>query len=525
MWLKYLRILGILCLGTSTLCAQSGEISGDLSNLYELTLANSPTVKRQQIQNRIAEAARQTAKSQFDYQLASDASISRAGFNLLNADPRRAFAGSEINTNDFLLSAGIQRTFRTGTIANFSLNYQRVADSNPLTIFNENVGAFVADNSTGMSFSITQPLLRGQGREIVTANESLAKLAWESQQENAVFVTAGQLLSTVNAYWQYRSASESYVVYQDNENRVRSVLEITEELVAADKKPTGDLTQIRADLKDKERQTILAAQNLFAARQNLGRSLGLETIASESIGDPVSTFPSVNDQAELPGLESLINLARQKRADIKSIKLLLDQQTLQLKVAENNLKPQVNVTAFANYGGTAMGNGVDRFFNALANNEGRNYQTGIGLGYLFPLNNNFAQAAQLNAQLQFADQETFLRDQIRNIELNVSIAYNNYINSVEAVRKSKQSLDYYEEVFTNEQYKFQNGLTTLLNLILLQERLTFAQLDYIQTQQRFAIAISNLHYETGTLYDGTALDTAEEGPVDISIFYSLPEAQ
>lgn len=524
MWLKYFPLLGALCLGTSTLLAQPGTIDGDLANLYQLTLENSPTVKRQQIQNRIAEAARQTARSQFDYQLIADASISRSGYNLLNADPRRSYIGSEINTNDFLLSTGLQRTFRTGTVVGIGINYQRVADNNPLTVFNEDVGAFVADNSTSTSLNISQPLLRGQGRSIVTAGETLAKLSWESQRENAVFITTGQLLSTINAYWQYRSASEAYAVYQDNENRVRSVLDITEELVAADKKPTGDLTQIQADLKDKERQTILAAQNLFAARQNLGRSLGLETAASEGIGEPVSTFPAINDQENIPSLETLINLARTRRTDLKAINKLLEQQTLQLDVAENNLKPQLNLNAFVNYGGSAMGNGVDRFFRSLSNNEGRNYQTGIGLGYIFPLNNNQAEAAKLNAQLQFADQETFLRDQIRNIELNVNIAYNNYLNSVEAVRKSKQSLDYYEEVFTNEQYKFQNGLTTLLNLILLQERLTFAQLDYIQTQQQFAIAISNLRYETGTLYDGTETNAAET-PVDISIFYSLPEAE
>ena len=503
--------------------SQSALISGDLVSLYQMTLANSPTIKRQQIQNRIAEAGRQTARSQFDYQLSADASISRGGFNLFNADPRRAAIGNQINTNDFLFSTNLSRQFRTGTIASVGVNYQRVADSNPFTAFNEEVGAFVADNSTSTSLSITQPLLRGQGRDIVTAGETLAELSWESQQENATFITSGQLLTTVNAYWQYRSASESYLVYQDNENRVRSVLEITEELVAADRKPTGDMTQIQADLKDKERQTILAAQNLYAARQNLGRSLGIATTESENIGEPVSTFPAITDQAEIPALEDLIRLARSQRADLKSLQKLLEQQTIQLDVAENNLQPQLNVTAFVNYGGAATGNGFDRFFRSLGNEEGRNYQTGLGLGYTFPLQNNLAQAAQLNAQLQFADQETFLRDQIRNIELNVSIAYNNYQNSVEAMRKSKQSLDYYVEVFTNEQYKFQNGLTTLLNLILLQERLTFSQLDYIQAQQRFAIAISNLRYETGTLFDGSMLNT--DAPVDISIFYTLPEPQ
>ncbi|MEM6379978.1 MAG: TolC family protein, partial [Bacteroidota bacterium] len=99
------------------------------------------------------------------------------------------------------------------------------------------------------------------------------------------------------------------------------------------------------------------------------------------------------------------------------------------------------------------------------------------------------------------------------------IAYNNLLNSVEAVKKSEQALRYYENVFENEQIKFQNGLTTLLNLILFQERLTFAQLDYIRNQQQFAIALSNLRYETGTIFSSEVANSQ----FDSAIFYSLPE--
>lgn len=42
---------------------------------------------------------------------------------------------------------------------------------------------------------------------------------------------------------------------------------------------------------------------------------------------------------------------------------------------------------------------------------------------------------------------------------------------------------FYKEAFRNEQEKFQTGLTTLLNVILFQERLTSSELDYLQAQQ------------------------------------------
>ena len=193
-----------------------------------------------------------------------------------------------------------------------------------------------------------------------------------------------------------------------------------------------------------------------------------------------------------------------------------------LEIANNNLKPQLDVSAFVSYGGTDTGNSLTRFFSALGQYEGRNYQAGVGLSYVFPGNNNAAEAALLSNQLQYTDREIQINNQIRNIELNVSIAHNNFLNSIEALTKSKQALNYYEEVFQNEQLKFQTGLTTLLNLIIFQERLTFAQLDYIQNQQQFAVAISNLRYETGTLFTHDQIQT-QNNQIDLDLFYTLPK--
>lgn len=521
MRLKYIYLLGLASLAAVVVHAQSAPMRADLPSLYQHTLSNSPTVQRQQIQNRIAETARQMARSQFDYILLSDLNASRSGYNLLTPDPRRAIVGSDIQTNDLTLSAQLQRSFRSGIRASIGTNYQRIADSYPLTVFNEEVGPFFANNAVSTSFSIVQPLLRGRGREIVTANETIAEKSSESQQDNAAFITSGQLLNTVSSYWQYLGASESLAAYEQNESRIRNLLEVTEQLVAADKKPSGDLIQIRADLSDKERQTVLARQFLFAARQNLGRSLGLSTTASENIGSPESPFPNVEEQTEVPPLSALLETARQQRADLKALHLLLEQQQTQLKLAKNNLKPQLDLRLFGSYGGSAMGNGVDRFFRALTNNEGRQVQLGAGLSFQFPLNNNLAEANLLRTQLQISDQQTLLGDQIRQIELDVSISYNNYLNSVQVVNKARQSLENYKTVFVNEQYKFQQGLTTLLNLILMQERLTYSELDYVQARQQYAIALAQLRFETGTLFNSRNLGTTGQ-VIDASLFYSLP---
>ena len=78
-------------------------------------------------------------------------------------------------------------------------------------------------------------------------------------------------------------------------------------------------------------------------------------------------------------------------------------------------------------------------------------------------------------------------------------------------------MDYYKEVYDNEQIRFQSGLTTLLNVIIFQERLTFAELDYLRAQFQQASAIAELRFRTGinTLLEGRS-DTITD------LFYTLP---
>ena len=61
-------------------------------------------------------------------------------------------------------------------------------------------------------------------------------------------------------------------------------------------------------------------------------------------------------------------------------------------------------------------------------------------------------------------------------------------------------------------------MTILLNLIQFQERLTFAELDYLRAHHKFAIAIVNLRYETGTLL----VSKNRNSNINRSLFFTIP---
>jgi len=523
MCIKKRILFSILTISSFVLFGQT-QIDGDLLLLSELTLDKSPLIQRNGLNIDQAEANFQSQRSAFDYQLSSGYNISKNRLTPFDADPRSQILTGNIETNTSDFSIGLQKRFRTGTILDVRSNYSQVSDNFPINQFGEQVGADISDQASTATIALTQPLLRGNGVKVTTAFEKSAKLDIESARQNFVLNSAFELLQTTRAYWQYVGAFKSLAIFKENENRVRNVLEITEELVKADKRPESDLAQIKADLANQERQTASASQNVYNAKLNLGRTIGLSEDESGTIGDPKNDFPTVLESkfAKDGKSEALLQLARVNRTDIKAQQNTTEALELQLVAAKNSKLPQVDLTGFLTYGGAASGGGFGQYLNAFGNQQGRNRVAGLGITFSLPLNNNLAKANIAQSKIALTDQQIGYNNLIRNIDLNVSIAINNLNNSVLILEKAEESLNYAQDVFRNEQTKFQNGLTTLLNLILFQERLTFAQLEYLQAQQQFATAIVDLRFETGTL-----VSVNENGGVtsiDKNTFYTVPSS-
>ena len=265
----------------------------------------------------------------------------------------------------------------------------------------------------------------------------------------------------------------------------------------------------------------MAEQNLYNARLNLGRVIGIEEEVSRGISDPVDDFPLAEDfgQASKIRLDSLKAVARRYRLDIKANERIEEARNFQLLAATNEKRPILDLSGFLTYGGAAAGGGINQYFHSFGNKQGQNYVVGVGITFSFPVNNNLAKANYTKTRISLSDQQIAMGDLKRNIDLSVSTALNDLLNSISVLNKSKERLIYSEQVFNNEQLRFQNGLTTLLNLIIFQDRLTQSQLEYLQAQQNFSISIIQLRYETGTLIQK---DQAVLPVMDKSMFYSLP---
>ncbi len=494
-----------------TLCifGQSGKedaITSTIANLEELLLSRSPHVKQFILNVAANEATVLLSQSTFDVLLTSDISIRRDRQNLLEMDPLNDFF-SNVRTSSGTFNIGLQKVFRSSTAISTNVSWSRSADSNTFGLFGEKEDPFTAQNTARFAIGLQQPLLRGRGRSVITANEVAGRLRVEASRADLIQAAAGEVLNMHLVYWQYLSAHKIYEVYQQNEARVRRMLEITQTLIKADKKPAAELIQVYADLADQESQTIFARQLFLEARQNLGRVLGIEMKEAQNLGSPIQDFPI--DEADRLLVEDSQDLffqqAASNRMDMRSLSNNLDALSTLAAFAENDLLPQFDAKLSFNYGGWRMGDDLTNLLSAFGTLPGREVSGQIGLVYQFPLQNRAAKAAYAQQKILIQEQQINFENLQRNIDINLQVALNNLDQSRQALEKSRSSFDYYQQAFENESKKFQSGLTTLLNLIIFQDRLTSIHIRYIQAQQQLAEYLSTLQFEMGTIISENGL--------------------
>ncbi|WP_281635184.1 TolC family protein [Flavobacterium marginilacus] len=508
---------------TSNILYCQSKIKCDLIEVSSIAFNKNPTIKSANYSIQNAEANFQLQKSIFDFNLNSEIAYKNDKYNLFDADSRNKYVDKALKNNSFDVSTGLQKTLRSGQIVNVSLNYNYNNSNYPYNSFAEYVGAFYGNHSSNVNLTLTQPLLRGRGGKVTTASEKASVFYINKSKHDYEFANSYEIEQIGIAYWSYYTAYKSLSIYIQNENRVREVLNMTIELVKADKKPQSDLDQVNADLSNQERLTALAKQDLFNARLNLGRVIGLSDDESQRLDTPINDFPTISESGYYSDIDknALIKIAKNNRGDVKAIGEEYKAIELQYLLAANNLEPQLNLVAFAFYGSASIGNGLDKSWSSLTNNQGQDIGAGAKLIFSFPLNNNLAKGNYSRSKIALQNQSTINENTNRNIELNIDLAVNNLINSVLVLIKSKEAFDFSQNAFNNEQIKFQSGLTTLLNLMIFQERLTSSELQNLNAQQQFSNAIIILRHETGTLIYKEDLGFK----ITQNAFYTIPNTE
>jgi outer membrane protein TolC len=349
---------------------------------------------------------------------------------------------------------------------------------------------------------ITIPLARGLGVKATTADERAAKTAFNAAKLQVRHTIALRSMNTVSAYWNYLSATRRLEVLRLSEKRARDLMENTKALIDAKEVAAAEMEQLTANMADKRAGRVSGTQAALEAQHQLGLAMGLPFDQILLMPPPGDEFPTaIEDTTRLQNSSSsLAAMAIQKRADYAAAQLSQDASKILVDLARHRLKPQVDLVLHGGYAGMNTGASARSYFDSV----GDHIQGPIAMATLnfgFPLANRSARGNLTQQEAYYQQSVLNAEDLARNIQSSVTIALERVRNAAEELRESERAMTQYLIALDNEKAKRKLSMSTLIDVIVTEDRLTGAAIANIGARMQYAVGIMQLRFETGTLLD------------------------
>jgi outer membrane protein len=349
-----------------------------------------------------------------------------------------------------------------------------------------------ADNSQydpfhapSISFTLTQPLLRGRGREVNLRFIRIAQL----DQHASRLLFEQQVLETVygisRLYYDLVSLGENVGVQEESLAAAQRLYDDDKNQVAEGTLAPIELTRVQA-LLSSSRLDLIQAQGEYRQQEAILRQQLLR-----KLGDPAANFASIipEDRIIVPdappdlNVPALIDDAIANRPDLAQAGLQIKADALSAKAARNYVRPGLNVFANVQTRGSAitpytdlgsMGTGLVTLPAGITQGGLRLstiYQGGLQLS--LPLRNRIAQADAARDEIQLRQAEgrsMQLENEIRQQIEQAAIALE---NAHQAYAAAVESRNYQEQLLQAEKDKFAVGEST--NFLIVQDQAYLAQ--------------------------------------------------
>lgn len=380
----------------------------------------------------------------------------------------------------------------------------------------------------GTSSTITQPLLRGRGRDvnlrylrIANNNRKVSRLLFEQQVLETIYGTS-------RLYFDLVSLGENVAVKQESLRASSKLAEDDEAQVEQGTLAPIELTRAKALLSSSQFD-LIQAQGLYRQQEVILRDELIRTGSPVFGAQFTEIVPTdrilVPDQLETMNVQDLIEQGLARRPDLAQAALQVKTGEISVKASRNQALPQLNLygnietrgsseQAYEQLGSAGTGlPAIPQNFALGGLKTSTIYQGGIQL--TLPLRNRVAQsdAARDTVQLRQAQARTEkLSDQIRESIENAVIALE---TAHAAYKAATTSRDYQEQLLQSERDKLSVGESTNLLVIQNQTYLAQARSTEIAARSNWKKAQIDLDHALGNLLErnGIQLDDAIAGSV------------
>lgn len=527
--MRNLLLAGCLCALAAPTTIHAQETQGEESEesivadilqdgrpVYELSLFDAvESALRFNLQVRLNKLQPESSRTQIDSNRAQfDPTIIfdlPSAYGLNTRQGTNQLAGGDVITDEtFRGGFTFRDRLEFGTDWSIGWTASRAFSTNAFSNFNPSF-------TTNLNLQLSQPLLQGFGRDVQTAQIVIARNNFEISEEqfrNQVLTTMRQVY---RAYWQLVFAQADLETRQQSLELAREQFERNRIQVEIGTLAPIETIQAEQQVATSELQVTQAAQSLADAEDDLKRLINIE--AASPMGWNVRIDPTTAPPLEVRDidLDTAIRTAIENDPALRQERIRLDSQALNLKVARDNLKPQLNFTGSINLSGTGGDFLIRRggfgsqdiievqeggFSDAIQNmisGDFRNWQ--VGLQLQFPINNWSAKAQEAQAIIGERQILTRIADREQELRVEITKAARQVTSGARQVDQATTALELAERQLEAEERKFAVGTTTNFEVLRFQRDLAEAQNQRLQAVLNYVNALADLEQLKGTLLE------------------------
>jgi outer membrane protein TolC len=460
----------------------------------EQALAQNPTLRAAVLDLRAAQEALRAAESV--HRPSMQIGIDGGHRETLSA----TMSGVAPNDDDSVgLDVGLSYASKVGTELSVDVGgswSSREVNRDPSTTTNISIGSiYGVDASVG----VTQPLLRGAGRDVGEADIRSAGLS-KTAAEHARDAAASELVRDVlSSYWELWYAQEAVEVNRaarelaeqqlaDAETRVRALGTLA---------PTESL-RFASELASIEEQLVQAEADRRSRSVELGRLIGRGSRSTPSIAVGSTAPNAVGEELSLPTVEEVVATTRGASSELRELVAELEVSRDRARVAQDATLPRLDLTASFAVGGvwteeTISEGGLPNDRPALSGQ--------LGLELELPLGNARARAELAEARLQAAALEARLEARERQIASEAVTVLDALRSARRRVELAERSVEIARQLAEAEQEALRLGTSTALEVLEAQASQRETELRYLRALVDQTTAETALEHLTGRLLE------------------------
>ncbi|MFC1766323.1 TolC family protein [Planctomycetota bacterium] len=354
---------------------------------------------------------------------------------------------------------------------------------------------------TGLTFSVTQPLLRNAGLQANT--HSLRIASYGRQITDAQ--TKAQVIATIRSmdgiYWLLYAYRQELEVRKQQYALAEAQLEQTRRLVDMGERAQVELIRSEAGLADRREAIIIAGNSVRIQERLLKKFINHEALHMDG---PTRIIPASEPQPLYYNLDPNVLMAQgiANRMDMLEIELRLAQDTSAIQYYRNRSLPDVGVTYTYDMGGVGATN--ESALEMLAHRDFIDHRFRLGLG--IPLGNKAARSQLREAIYTRGQRLTSKENQEALIRLEVLDAIDNVEAAWLRIIASQENAQLQGRLAQAEQRQFEVGARTATEVLDAQAKLADAQSSEIRALADYQRALIDLAYYTGTLLGAANVD-------------------